>query len=149
MISIAIFAQKSKLKIQNDSLELPINYKIKISAKIKDEKLYDFKLLKKQKVKRPTDMIKILDNEINKKIISKEIEFKFCYANFMGSRLVVLTTVHHLKNPIIYKAKIKIKGKKNYIETSIVTKYPNVFSVEQWQNEIESIILYDFKTIKE
>ena len=94
-------------------------------------------------------MMDALDSEEKKDVVSNEIEFKFCYADFMGSKLVVLTTVHHLESSMIFKAKIKINGSENYIETSIVTIHPNVLSIEQWQDEIDSIILYDFAIVTE
>jgi hypothetical protein len=57
-----------------------------------------------------------------KKIISNEIEFKFSKADFMGSKLIILTTLQHFTKPIIFEAKIRLKGTEKYIETSIVPK---------------------------
>jgi len=41
--------------------------------------------------------MKTLDKIDKKDIISNEIEFKFCHADFLGSKIVVLTTLHHFK----------------------------------------------------
>ena len=149
LLSTGFFVQKSKLKVDNNEITIPLNIELKISVEEKNGKLNDFKLLNQAKVKKPIDMMKALDNVEKKDIVSNEIELKFCYADFMGSKIVVLTTVHHLEKPITFKANIKIKGKSEYIETSVVDKYPNVFSIEQWQDEIETIVLYDFEIVKE
>lgn len=149
LMSIGIFAQSSKLKVEKDEITIPLKLELKISVEVNDGKLNNFKILNQAKVKKSIDMMKALDNVEKKNIVSNEIELKFCYADFMGSKLVVLTTVHHLENSMTFKAKIKIKGRKDYVETSIETKHPNVFSIEQWQDEIESIVLYEFEIIKE
>lgn len=149
LTSTGVFAQKLKLKVDNDKITIPLNLELRISVEEKEGKLVDFKLLNQAKVNKPIDMMKALENVEKKDIVSNEIELKFCYADFMGSKLVVLQTVHHLEKAIAFKAKIKIKGRTEYIETSIVDIYPNVFSVEQWQDEIENIILYDFEIVKD
>ncbi|MEN8122025.1 MAG: hypothetical protein ABFS35_16870 [Bacteroidota bacterium] len=149
LMSITIFAQDSKLKVSPDEIKIPINTQIFISTKLNGSKIGDFKLLDQSKIKKPIDMMEAFDKIEKKDIVSNEMEFKFCHADFMGSKIVVLTTVHHLLKSMTFKAKIKIKGRNKHIETSIVTKHPNVFSIEQWQDDIESIILYDFEIVEE
>ncbi len=141
--SIQICSQN--LKINNNEITIPINTELKISVKNIDNKLSDFKLINESKIDKPIDMMDALKNIEKKEIISDEIEIKFSNAELMNSKLIILTTLHHLTTPITFKAKIKIKGDTNYRETSIVKKIPNVFSVEQWQDDIDSIFLYDFK----
>lgn len=63
----------------------------------------------------------------------------------MGSKLIILTTLQHFTKPIIFEAKIRLKGTEKYIETSIVPKGSNVFSVEQWNDDIDSIIISNLK----
>ena len=147
MFSIGVLAQNSNVKLNNDEIIIPLNSEFKINVEINKDKLDNFKIINQSEVSEPIDMMKALENVEKKDTIANEINFKFCYADFMGSKLVVLTTVHHLENSIIFKAKIKIKGRTDYIETSIVDKHPNVYSIEQWQDEIETIILYDFQII--
>lgn len=141
--SIKICSQN--LKINNNEITIPINTELKISVKNIDNKLSDFKLINDSKIDKPINMMDALKNIDKKEIISDEIEIKFSNAELMNSKLIILTTLHHLTAPITFKAKIKIKGDRNYRETSIVKKIPNVFSVEQWQDDIDSIFLYDFK----
>ena len=140
-----MLAQTQKLILKKNEITIPINTEFKISANMQGYQLSDFQLISQATIKTKLDMISMLEGIKKEEIISNEIEFKFAEADFMGSKIIVLTTVQHLKKPIIFKAKIKIKGKDDYFETSIVPKHPNVFSVEQWNDEIESIFLYDFK----
>jgi len=141
--SVQIFSQN--LKISNGEITIPINTELKITVQKINNKLSDFKLINESKIEKPINMIDALANITKKDIVSDEIEFKFSNADLMGSKIIILTTVQHLKSPITFKAKIKIKGGTKYYETSIVKKIPNVFSVEQWRDDIESVFLYDFK----
>lgn len=149
LMCIRIIAQDTELKIDNEVITMPLNKEIRISADVEDGMLHNFKILNHAKVHKPIDMMKILDDVEKIDIKSNEIELKFCYANVLESQFVVLTVLHHLEKPIVFKAKIQLKGRKDYIETTIITKHPNVLSIEQWKDEIESIILFDFKTIAE
>ena len=149
LLNAATTAQNQNLKIGNNQITIPINTTIKISVEIKDGKIENFKLLSQAKVEKPVDVINMFENVKKQNIISNKIEFTFSYADFMGDKNIVLVTTHHLEKPITFKAKIKYKGSPTYVETSIADTYPNVLSVEQWQNEIESIILYNFKIIND
>jgi hypothetical protein len=137
------------MRIDFGEIEIPIGYKIQISAEHNDLKIENFKLLGKSIAEKTIDMIKALDEFERKDTITNEMEFEFCNADFAGSKMIILTTVHHQEKPMTFNAKIKIKGRKKYITTSIVTKYPHAISIEQWSENIESIILYDFKLISE
>jgi hypothetical protein len=147
LMNTGIFAQKSKLNVENNEITIPLNIELKLRVEERDGKLENFQLINQSKVNKPIDMMNALDDLEKVEIISNEIDLKFCYADFLGSKIIVLTTIHHLEKPITFKAKIKIKGISEYIETSIVDIYPNVISIEQWQDEIESIFLYDFKIV--
>ena len=57
--------------------------------------------------------------------------------------MVVLTTFHHFERSLSFKAGIRIRGTDEYLETSIVPKYTEVFSVEQWFDDFDSIVLFD------
>lgn len=145
ILSINSFAQRKKVEIKTDEIIIPLNKEIKINAEEKNGKFSNFKLISETKIEEPIDMMETLKKIEKKEIVSNEIDFKFSEANLMGSKLIILTTVQHFTKPIIFKAQIKIKGNNDYVETSIVPKGPNVFSVEQWRDEIESIILSNFK----
>lgn len=149
LLSIGVYAQKGKLQVYGDKITIPINVEIRIGVEIIEGQFENINLLHQANVKEPIDMMKTLSNIEKKDIVSDQMEFTFSQADFMGSKVIVLTTLHHLENPMTYKAKIKIKGRNDYMETTIKTKYPNVFSVEQWQDDIESIVIYDFRIIEE
>ncbi len=144
-LSSKLLSQNEKVEIKNDEITIPINTELKINAEEKNGRLSNFNLMSESTIKEPIDMMATLEKIEKKEIFSNEIDFKFSEADFMGSKLIILTTVQHFTKPIIFKAKIKIKGSNNYTETSIVPKGPNVFSVEQWRDEIESIKLSNFK----
>lgn len=69
--------------------------------------------------------------------------FDFCA---MGDNLVLAT-----KNPfpkdLKFRALPRIKGRKDYFETSIVPVKAGLFSFELWQDAIEELVLFDFKLI--
>ncbi len=144
-LSIKSNAQNEKTAINNDEIKIPLNTELKIKVQEKKGKFSNFEIIDESKIKNPIDLMSVLEKIEKKEIISDEIEFKFSEADFMGSKLIILTTIQHFKQPIIFKAKIRIKGSEKYIETSIVPKAPNVFSVEQWRDDIDSIMLSDFK----
>ena len=148
LLSIQNFAQNQKAIIDNNKIIIPINTELKFNVKNNDGKLTDFELIDEAKIETPIDMMEVLKNAKRRDIISAEIDFKFSQADMMGSKIIVLTTLQHFTFPIIFKAKIRLKGKSDYIETSIVQVQPNVFSFEQWQNDIDSIILYDLKRVE-
>lgn len=64
----------------------------------------------------PMAMMKALDNVEKKDMVSNEIEVKFCYADVMGSKIVVLATVHHLEKPIPFKGKHKKKEEQRVLK---------------------------------
>ncbi len=145
ILSITSFAQNSKILIKSDELIIPINTEFKIRAKENNGKILNYELITESKISGPIDMMSVLQKTEKKEIISNEIEFKFSKAEFMGSKLIILTTLQHFTKPIIFEAKIRLKGTEKYIETSIVPKGSNVFSVEQWNDDIDSIIISNLK----
>ncbi|MBN1637359.1 MAG: hypothetical protein JW866_00205 [Ignavibacteriales bacterium] len=145
---IQTYGQSNELKVEADKITIPIGNELKINVDVEDEKLTGFELLEQKVVEDKLDIMDALDDFQKPNIISNEIELKFCYAGFLGTKIVVLVIVQHFEKAIIFKAKIKIKGSIGYKETSITEKNPNVFCIEQWQQDIESIFLYDFEVIK-
>ena len=144
-LSLNLFSQNQKVIIKDDKIIIPINTELKISTKEKKEKISNFEIKTESEIRELIDMMSVLGKIEKKEIISDEIDFKFSKADFMGSKIIILTTLQHYTKSIIFKAKIRIKGTENYVETSIVPKAPNVFSVEQWNDDIDSIILFDFR----
>src|SRR4051794_12803223 len=62
----------------------------------------------------------------------------------MGDNLILMT-----KNPfskdLKFRALARVKGRKDYFETSIVPVKSGLFGIELWQDPIEELVLFDFK----
>jgi hypothetical protein len=142
-----LFSQEVDLKIAPDEITIPIGTIIKLSTNTDGSEIGNFELLEKSLIEDPVDMMELMGSYERQEIVSNEIEFKFSQADFMGSKMIILTTVHHLEVAFIFDAKIRIRGRTDFIETSITPKHPNVFSVEQWRDDIDYIILSNFRVI--
>jgi hypothetical protein len=142
-----VFSQEVDLKIGQDEIIIPVGTIIRISTKSDGSEIGNFKLLEKSIIEEPLDMWELMQSYERQEIVSDEIEFKFSQADFMGSKMTILTTVHHLEVPFTFDAKIRIRGRNDFIETSITYKHPNIFSVEQWHDDIDYIILRNFRVI--
>lgn len=61
-----------------------------------------------------------------------------------GDNLMLIT-----KNPfpkaLKFRALARLKGHKDYFETSVVPVESKLFSAELWQDPIEELVLFDFK----
>ena len=44
-----------------------------------------------------------------------------------------------------FRALARIKGRKDYFETSIVPVRSGLLGIEVWQDEIEELVLFDFQ----
>jgi len=57
------------------------------------------------------------------------------------------------KNPfpkdLKFRALARLKGRKDYFETSIVPVKSGLFSIELWRDPIEELVLVDFKLVDE
>lgn len=61
-----------------------------------------------------------------------------------GDNLTLATRNPYPKN-LIFRAAIKHKGRKGYVETSIVPVRAGIFGIEMWRDPIEELVLFDFK----
>lgn len=122
------------MEVSSDKIIIPINSKVIIKVQEQTGTLEGFELLSNESINKPLSTTELTD-EFRKivlayKVISDEIEFHFSHTYSGDSFFIVLTTVHRLGKSIIFKAKIKTKGKKAYKATSIVPIYSNVISRE-------------------
>jgi hypothetical protein len=139
--TLTVFGQE-QTKIQKGKIFIPIKKELNLKAQIKKEDIVEFEILEEKDLSQPSEFITSMEE--------KPESFDDIYIKFNKSDFgILLTVIHKFENPIIYKAKIKIKGQQDLVETSIHPCYPNVISVEQWRDEIEKIELYDFKYYKE
>ncbi len=144
-LSLKSFAQSQKAAVKSNEITIPINTELKVNVKENNGMFSNFLISEESTIKNTIDLMSIVNNREIKKIAPGKIEFKFSKADYKGLKLTILSVFHQFKKPILFKAKIRIQGTKNYTETSVVPKSSGVISVEQWQDDIDSIVLYDFK----
>ncbi|MEC7265056.1 MAG: hypothetical protein VXW38_15050 [Bacteroidota bacterium] len=133
---------QEQTKINKGKIIVPIKKELNLKAKIKKEKISEFEIKEEKNLTEPSEFMSSMEE--------KPENFDDIYIKFNKSDFgILLTVIHKLEKPIIYKAKIKIKGSNDLAETSIHPCYPNVVSVEQWRDDIEKIELYAFNYYKE
>jgi len=139
--SFTLFGQE-QTKIKKGKISVPIKKELNLKAQIKKGKIIKFEIIEEKVLTEPSEFMSSMDE--------KPDSFDDIYIKFNKSDFgILLTVIHKLEKPIIYRAKIKIKGHQDLVDTSIHPCYPNVISVEQWRDDIEKIELYDFKYYKE
>src|SRR5947209_5626699 len=62
---------------------------------------------------------------------------------------LLLTTKNPFPKDLKFRALARLKGRKDYFETSIVPVKSGLFSIELWQDPIEELVLFDFKLVGE
>ena len=70
----------------------------------------------------------------------------FKFSNDQG-QVMLMTRNPYAKN-LKFRALMRVKGSKDYVETSIVPVYHGLFGVELWQDPIEELILFDFRLVE-
>jgi hypothetical protein len=61
----------------------------------------------------------------------------------------MLTTKNPFAKDFVFRAAAKYKGRKTYIETSIVPVKAGIFGIETWRDPIEELLLFEFKLVDE
>ncbi len=79
------------------------------------------------------------------KVVEKEGDLTPTFDFSKMDQNVTLTTKNPFKKNLKFRALARLKGKKNYFETSIVPVLPGLFGIELWQDDIEELILFEFK----
>ena len=139
--TLTIFGQE-QTKVKKGSLLIPIKKELNLKANIKNGKVKQFELITEKNLTEPSEFMNSMDEKPEK---FDDIYIKFNKSDFG----ILLTVIHNLEKPFIYKAKIKIKGREGFYNTTIHPCYPNVVSVERWSDDIELIELYNFEYINE
>lgn len=63
---------------------------------------------------------------------------------------MALKLTNGLPKALRYRAAIRIKGRKDYVETSLILPVmTGLVSYETWQDPIEELVLFDFKLTNE
>jgi hypothetical protein len=63
--------------------------------------------------------------------------------------MLILTTKNPFKKDLKFRAAARLKGRKEYFETSIVPVKAGLFSFELWQDPFDELVLFDFKLVDE
>ena len=58
---------------------------------------------------------------------------------------LTLTTHNPFSKNLVFRAAARHKGRKSYIETSIVPVRAGIFSMEMWREPIEELVLFEFR----
>jgi hypothetical protein len=139
--NLTLFGQ-TQSEIQKGKITIPIKTEINFSFKEKRGKFKNFEIIAEKDLTEPSKLM----NAMSEKPENFEgISIKFNESDFG----IILILIHKLKEPIIYKARIKIKGRSGLVDTTIHPSHPNVLSIEQWKDDIEAIELFDFEYYNE
>lgn len=60
---------------------------------------------------------------------------------------LMLVTQNPFPKNLAFRALARYKGRKSYIETSIVPVGAGIFGAEMWKDPIEELVLFDFKLV--
>lgn len=70
--------------------------------------------------------------------------------NFKNERDMPLLVIRNaFPRTLEFRAAMKLKGRKDYIETSILPVGSNMSNYESWSDPIEELVLFDFKLTNE
>ena len=69
--------------------------------------------------------------------------------NDKDDRLIGLMVQNRFPKALRYRALMRLKGRKEYVETSIVPVMAGLLSYESWADPIEELILFDFRLTDE
>ncbi|WP_307449169.1 MULTISPECIES: hypothetical protein [Chryseobacterium] len=145
LFSISLFQAQENIILKKNEITIPLGKKVILTPELEERTIIGFKKVSEDKVMEKQDMLQILKNFKRSDVNDNTIEFTFSESEMMKSPIITLVTVQKTGKKMSFKAKIRLKGSPLYQPTSIVPAHSNVVSVEQWQDAIDSIFLYDFK----
>ncbi|WP_267406071.1 MULTISPECIES: hypothetical protein [unclassified Chryseobacterium] len=142
---IIIIQAQEKISLDKDEITIPIGKKVLLKPQIKNDKIIHFEIVKEENLAEKIDLFDMMENFKKDNIKDNSIEFTFSEAKMMTSSIYALLTIQKTGKKMLFKAKIRFKGDSQYHSTSILPSASNSSHVEQWQDNIDSIILYDFE----
>jgi hypothetical protein len=142
---IIIIQAQEKISLNKGEIMIPIGKKILLKPQFKNDKIINFEIVKEENITEKTDLFDMMENFKKDDIKDNSIEFTFSEAKMMTSSVYALLTIQKTGKKMTFKAKIRLKGDSQYHSTSILPSASNSSHVEQWQDNIDSIILYDFE----
>ncbi|MFP3593889.1 hypothetical protein [Chryseobacterium sp. SIMBA_038] len=142
---LTIIQAQEKTSLNKGEITIPIGKKLLLKPEFKGNKIINFEIIKEENLTEKIDLFDNLENFKKDNIKDNSIELTFSEAQMMTSSVYALLTIQKTGKKMIFKAKIRLKGDNQYQSTSILPSASNSSHVEQWQDNIDSIILSDFE----
>jgi hypothetical protein len=130
VVAIASAAPRDRIEPKDlkDKISLTVGSEGTIQFKQQGDAITEPKLIKDPDAKQPG--------------IGVELKLK--------PEFLALTLQNRLPKALRYRAAVRLKGRKDYFETSlIVPVMSGLVSYETWQDPIEELVLFDFKLTDE
>ncbi|WBV60427.1 hypothetical protein PFY12_15515 [Chryseobacterium camelliae] len=140
-----IIQAQEKTALKKGEIIIPIGKKILLKPEIKNNKINNFEIVKEENITEKVDFFDMLHHFKKDDVKDNSIELLFSEGQLMGAPIFVLNTIQKTGKKMVFKAKIRLKGSSSYQSTSITPSVSNTAHMEQWKDNIDSIILYDFK----
>jgi hypothetical protein len=134
---LALLGTASVMAAPNDQIDVQA-IKARITLHLGDKGLIQFKrdgnTLAEPKLIQSSD----------EKAPGVEVEFK------KEPEFLMLNLKNRFPKGLFYRAAIRLKGRTDYVETSLITPVgAGLLSLESWQDLIEELVLFDFKLTDE
>lgn len=142
---ILIIHAQEKITLKKGEITLPIGKKVLLKPEIKNNTIKKFEIAKEENITEKIDFFDMLRNYKKDDVKDNSVELLFSEGQLMGSPIFVLNVIQKTGRNMIFKAKIRLKGSSSYQSTSITPSVSNTAHMEQWKDNIDSIILYDFE----
>jgi len=143
---LLLFIQaQEKITVNKGEITIPIGKKILLKPEIKGNTINNFEVIKEENSTEKIDFFDLLHHFKKDDIKDNSIELLFSEAQMMGSPIFSLVIIQKTGKKMMFKAKIRLKGSSSYQSTSIMPAVSNAAHMEQWKDNIDSIILYDFE----
>lgn len=140
-----IIQAQEKTALKKGEITIPIGKKILLKPEIKNNKINNFEIVKEENINEKVDFFDMLHHFKKDGVKDNSIELLFSEGQLMGAPIFVLNTIQKTGKKMVFKAKIRLKGSSSYQPTSITPSVSNTAHMEQWKDNIDSIILYDFE----
>lgn len=142
---ILIVQAQEKITLNKGEITLPIGKKVLLKAEIKNNNIINFEAIKEENITEKIDFFDMLHHFKKDNTKDNSIELLFNEGQLMGAPIFVLNVIQKTGKKMVFKAKIRVKGSSSYQPTSIMPAISNSAHMEQWKDNIDSIILYDFE----
>ena len=142
---VIIIQAQEKINFNKGEITIPIGKEILLKPEIKNNKIIGFETVNEKDITGKIDFFDMLHHFKKDNIKDNSIELLFSEGQLMGAPIFVLNVIQKTGKKMNFKAKIRLKGSSSYQQTSITPAVSNSAHMEQWKDNIDSIILYDFE----